>query len=79
MILAENFFDYLLKTERDFGIRVLDRYAMYLKSQPEQQLPTDRLLLTGATWLVAARRITHFPASKAARLPYWVFTSELHL
>ncbi|EPR4988197.1 hypothetical protein ACU6DH_002031 [Escherichia coli] len=45
MILAEDFFDYLLKTERDFGIRVLDRYAMYLKSLPEQQLPDGQIVI----------------------------------
>ncbi|EFC1442179.1 TPA: hypothetical protein HIS12_001691 [Escherichia coli] len=47
MILAEDFFDYLLKTERDFGIRVLDRYAMYLKSLPEQQLPDGQIVIDG--------------------------------
>ncbi|ENP0284173.1 hypothetical protein ACCP34_001545 [Escherichia coli] len=34
MILANDFLEYLLNTERDLAVRVRDRYDMYLKSLP---------------------------------------------
>ncbi|MGY6339419.1 hypothetical protein ACXIT7_23045, partial [Escherichia coli] len=38
MILANDFLEYLLNTERDLAARVRDRYDMYLKSLPVPQL-----------------------------------------
>lgn len=34
MILANDFLEYLLNTERDLAVRVRERYDMYLKSLP---------------------------------------------
>lgn len=49
MILANDFLEYLLNTERDLAARVRDRYDMYLKSCLYRSSLTERLLLMVAT------------------------------
>ena len=43
MILANDFLEYLLNTERDLAARVRDRYDMYLKSLPVPQLADGKI------------------------------------
>ncbi len=44
MILANDFLEYLLNTERDLAARVRDRYDMYLKSLPVPQLADGKIV-----------------------------------
>ncbi|CAM6361787.1 Bacteriophage tail protein [Escherichia coli] len=47
MILANDFLEYLLNTERDLAARVRDRYDMYLKSLPVPQLADGKIVIDG--------------------------------
>ncbi len=47
MILANDFLEYLLRTERDLAVRVRDRYDMYLKSPPVPQLADGKIVIDG--------------------------------
>ncbi len=46
MILANDFLEYLLNTERDLAARVRDRYDMYLKSLPVPQLADGKIVIS---------------------------------
>ena len=47
MILANDFLEYLLNTERDLAARVRDRYDMYQKSLPVPQLADGKIVIDG--------------------------------
>ena len=47
MILANDFLEYLLNTERDLAVRVRERYDMYLKSLPVPQLADGKIVIDG--------------------------------
>ncbi|HBN2420127.1 TPA: hypothetical protein L2A61_005053, partial [Escherichia coli O25b:H4-ST131] len=47
MILANDFIEYLLNTERDLAARVRERYDMYLKSLPVPQLADGKIVIDG--------------------------------
>ncbi|XIY21739.1 hypothetical protein AB2G03_04590 [Escherichia coli] len=47
MILANDFLEYLLNTERDLAARVRDRYDMYLKSLSVPQLADGKIVIDG--------------------------------
>ena len=47
MILANDFLEYLLNTERDLAACVRDRYDMYLKSLPVPQLADGKIVIDG--------------------------------
>ena len=51
MILANDFLEYLLNTERDLAARVRDRYDMYLKSLPVPQLADGKIVIDGRALL----------------------------
>lgn len=47
MILAENFIDWLMNTERDLGYRVNERYQKYLLTLPRPQTHDGDISIDG--------------------------------
>lgn len=75
MILANDFLEYLLNTERDLAVRVRERYDMYLKSLPVPQLADGKIVIDGRYMIDSHEEITGFTALKVAPRPLLAFTS----
>ena len=75
MILANDFLEYLLNTERDLAARVRDRYDMYLKSLPVPQLADGKIVIDGRYMIDSHEGNYRLYRIEVAPRPLLAFTS----
>lgn len=75
MILANDFLEYLLNTERDLAVRVRERYDMYLKSLPVPQLADGKIVIDGRYMIDSHEGNYRLYRIEGAPRPLLAFTS----